>query len=90
MEQITFSHPGSLAPVEFAFVTPGLGFPRQLSGKKCACQCRRLKRREFKPWVRKISWSREWQCSCILAWKIPWTEEPGGSQSIGLQRVGHD
>ena len=26
----------------------------------------------------------------ILAWKIPWTEEPGGLQSMGLQRVGHD
>ena len=26
----------------------------------------------------------------ILAWRIPWTEEPGGLQSIGLQRVGHD
>ena len=26
----------------------------------------------------------------ILAWRIPWTEEPGGSQSMGLQRVGHD
>ena len=26
----------------------------------------------------------------ILAWKIPWTEEPGGLQSTGLQRVGHD
>ena len=28
--------------------------------------------------------------SSILAWRIPWTEEPGGLQSIGLQRVGHD
>ena len=28
--------------------------------------------------------------SNTLAWKIPWTEEPGGLQSIGLQRVGHD
>ena len=27
--------------------------------------------------------------SSILAWRIPWTEEPGGSQSMGLQRVGH-
>ena len=27
--------------------------------------------------------------SSILAWKIPWTEEPGGLQSMGLQRVGH-
>ena len=26
----------------------------------------------------------------ILAWKIPWTEEPGRLQSIGSQRVGHD
>jgi len=28
--------------------------------------------------------------SSTLAWKIPWTEEPGGLQSMGLQRVGHN
>ena len=28
--------------------------------------------------------------SSILAWKILWTEEPGGLQSMGLQRVGHN
>ena len=28
--------------------------------------------------------------SRILAWKIPWTEEPGGLQSMEWQRVGHD
>ena len=28
--------------------------------------------------------------SSILAWRIPLTEEPGGLQSMGLQRVGHD
>ena len=28
--------------------------------------------------------------SSALAWKIPWTEEPGALQSMGLQRVGHD
>ena len=28
--------------------------------------------------------------SSILAWRIPYTEEPGGLQSIGLQRIGHD
>ena len=27
--------------------------------------------------------------SSILAWRIPWTEEPGGLQSMGSQRVGH-
>ena len=28
--------------------------------------------------------------SSILAWRIPWTEKPGGLQSVGSQRVGHD
>ena len=28
--------------------------------------------------------------SSILAWRIPWTQEPGGLQSMGSQRVGHD
>jgi len=28
--------------------------------------------------------------SSILAWRIPWTEEPSGLQSMGLQRVGHN
>ena len=28
--------------------------------------------------------------SSILAWRIPWTDKPGGLQSVGSQRVGHD
>ena len=28
--------------------------------------------------------------SSIFAWRIPWTVEPGGLQSMGLQKVGHD
>ena len=28
--------------------------------------------------------------SSIVAWRIPWTQEPGGLQSMGSQRVGHD
>ena len=28
--------------------------------------------------------------SSFLAWRIPWTEEPGGLQSVGWQKVGHD
>ena len=28
--------------------------------------------------------------SSILAWRIPWTEDPSGLQSMGLQRVGHN
>ena len=29
-------------------------------------------------------------CSNVLAWKTPWTKEPGGLPSIELQRMGHD
>ena len=28
--------------------------------------------------------------SSILAWRIPWTEEPGGLQSVGSQKIGHN
>ena len=42
-------------------------------------------------WVGKIPWRREWQPhSSILARRSPWTEEPGGLQSVGLQRAGHE
>ena len=62
------------------------GFPGLISGKESACQCRRHKRYGFNPWGRKIPWSKKWQStSSILAWKIPWTEEPRGSME--LQRV---
>ena len=55
--------------------------------KKSSCQCRRHKRLEFDPWVRKIPWSRKWQPTPVfLAWKIPWTEEPGGPQSMGCKQ----
>ena len=40
----------------------------------------------FDPWVRKIPWSRKMAShSTILSWTLPWTEEPGGPQSVGLQ-----
>ena len=46
-------------------------------------------------WVHSLGWEDTLQeematCSSILAWKIPWTEEPGGLQSKGAQRVRHD
>ena len=65
-----------------------IGLPRWLSGKESACQCKRLR---FDPWVRKVSLKNEMATqSSILAWKIPWTEEPGRLQSMGSQRVRHD
>ena len=46
-------------------------------------------------WVRSLGWEDPLEedvapHSSILAWKIPYTEEPGGLQSTGLPRVGHD
>ena len=36
-------------------------------------------------------WRRQWHPTpVLLAWRIPWTEEPGGLQSMGSWRVGHD
>ena len=45
--------------------------------------------------VRSLSWEdplekRMATPSSILAWRIPWTEEPGGLQPMGSQRAGHD
>ena len=46
-------------------------------------------------WVRSLGWEDPLEKgmathSSIRAWRIPWTEEPGGLQSMGSQRVGHD
>ena len=60
------------------------GFPGGSMVKTCL-QCRRHRRLEFDHWVRKRPWRTKWPHSSILAWKIPWTEEPGRLQSMGLQ-----
>ena len=45
-------------------------------------------------WVRSLGWEdtleEEMATHFSIAWKIPWTEEPGGLQSMGLHRVRHD
>ena len=49
----------------------------------------------WKTWVRSLDWEDPLEegmatHSNILSWRIPWTEEPGGLQSMGSQRVRHD
>ena len=46
-------------------------------------------------WVRSLGWEDPLEkematLSTIFAWEISWTEEPGGLQSMGLQRIRHD
>ena len=43
-------------------------------------------RRRFDPWVRKIPWRRAWQLTPVLPGESPWTEDPGGPQSIWSQK----
>ena len=60
-----------------------MGFPGGSDSKESACN------------VEALGWEDPLEKgmvthSSILAWKIPWTEEPGGLQSMGSLRVGHD
>ena len=64
-----------------------VGFPGSSDGKESACNAGDL--------GRSLGWEDLLEKgmvthSNILAWRIPWTEEPGRLQSMGWQRVGHD
>ena len=69
------------------------GFPDDSDGKKYAWNAEHM---GLIPGLeRSLGWKDPMEegmvtHSSILAWRIPWTEEPGGLPSIGLQRVGHD
>ena len=67
-----------------------LRLPRWHGGKESACHCRRCRRHGFSPWVGRSSEGEMATHSSILAWKIPWTEEPGGLQSMRSQTAGHN
>ena len=66
---------------------PQFGFPSGSDGKASACNMRDLVRSlcQEDPLEKEMATH-----SGTLAWKIPWTEETGMLQSMGLQRVGHD
>ena len=64
-----------------------MGFPGGSDGKASACN--------VGDQVQSLGWEDSLEKemathSSTLAWKIPWTEEPGRLQSMGSQRVGHD
>ena len=63
-----------------------MGFPGGSESKESACNA--------ETWVRSLGWEDPLEKemaihSSILAWKIPWTEEPGRLQSLESRRVGH-
>ena len=71
----------------------GIGYPLQYSWASLVAQL--LKNPPGETWVQSLDWEDHLEKgkathSSIFAWRIPWTEETGGLQSLGLQRVGHD
>ena len=71
----------------FLLLTLYLGFPGGSDGKASACNARDP---DFIPVSGRPLEKDMAAHSSMLAWKIPWTEEPGGPQSLGSQRVGHN
>ena len=69
------------------FVIKHMGFPDASSGKESACSAGDLG--SIPGWEDPLEEGMATYCS-FLAWKIPWTEEPGWLRPIGSQRVGHD
>ena len=73
--------------VRHNWATNSLGFPAGSDSRVCL-QCGRP---GFDPWVGKIPWRWKWQSTPVfLPGESPWAEEPGGLQSMGSHRVGHD
>ena len=63
---------------------------RWLSGKESTCQCRSRRGLGFSPGLGRYSGRGNAKRSGTLAWELPQTEEPGGLQSTGSQRVGRN
>ena len=72
--------------LEYVVSNIAVGLPRWLSGKESACQAGD---EGSIPGSRRSPAEGMATRSSVLAWDIPWTEEYGGLQSMGLQRVGH-
>ena len=73
----------------------GIGYPLQYSWASLVTQTVKNPPAMREIWVQSLGWEDPLEKgmathSSILAWRIPWTEEPGRLQSMGSQRVGHD
>ena len=73
----------------------GIDYPLKYSQASLVAQLVKNLPAMRETWVRSLGWEdplekRKATHSSILGWRIPWTEEPSGPQSTGLQRVRHD
>ena len=80
-------HKQKMQPKDAGPCRPGLA--RWHHSREPTYRCK-INRRWLDLWIGKILWSRKWQPTPVfLPGESPWTEEPGGLQSMGSQRVGH-
>ena len=73
----------------------GIGYPLQYSWASLVAQTVKNLLVMQETWVRSLGWEDAQEegiatRSSILAWRLPWTEEPCGLQSMGLQQVRQD
>ena len=73
------------------FLLQRIGYPLQYSWASLVAQVVKNPPAMWETWVRSLGWEDTLEKSIanhssILAWRIPWTEEPGGLQSIGWHR----
>ena len=73
----------------------GIGYPLQYSWASLVAQMVKNPPAMWETWVQSLGQADPLEegmatHSSILAWRIPWTEEPGGLQSTGLQRGGYN
>ena len=84
-----------LIPGSGRFPGGGHGNPLQYSWASLVAQMLNNLPAMLETWVRSLGWEDPLEegmatHSSILAWRIPWTEEPGRPQSMELQSVGHN
>ena len=73
----------------------GIGYPLQCSCTSLVAQLVQTLPAMWEIWIQSLGCidppeKGKATHSSVLAWRIPWTEEPGGLQSMGLQRIRHD
>ena len=83
---------GTMPWIHFCILTdPNIGFPGGTAVKNLPVKTEEMQETKFQSLGRKDPLQEKMAThSSILAWIISWTEEPGGLQSMGLQRVGHN
>ena len=92
LEWVAISFFRDLSYIAFIFLryVPSMEVPSGAGGKEFTCQCRK-----HETWVQSLGQEDPLEKgmtthSSILAWRILWTEEPGGLQSIRSQKVRYD